>query len=111
MPSLHLIQNQSDPKLLPKPEQLGADVWISGYWNLALDTVKSLVGGQVYFHKAQAKPSFLGGEILDFRMADEPPYAGRIILLFRPDPQAKGVRAGPGGWSMEKKIDPNEPQP
>jgi hypothetical protein len=111
MPALHLIQNQSHPKLLPKPEQPGSDVWISGYWVLAVDTVRSLIGGRVYFHKAQAKPSFFGGEILDFRVANEPPYAGRIILLFQFDPQARGVRAGPEGWAMEMKIVLNEPQP
>jgi hypothetical protein len=104
MPALHLIQNQSDPKLLPKPEQPGAEVWISGYWSLSEGTAKSLIGGRVYFHKAQAKPSFLGGDILGFRVADEPSYVGRIILIFRPDPSAKGVTTSRAGWSMEKKI-------
>lgn len=59
MPSLHLIQNQTDPKLLPKPEQPGAAVWTSGYWSLSEATVRNLIGGRVYFHKAQAKPAFL----------------------------------------------------
>ena len=108
MPALHLIQNQTDPKLLPRPECPGADVWISGYWSLAEATVESLVGGRVYFHKAQAKPAFFGGELLDYRVADEAPYAGRIILVFRPDPQAKGVTTNRTGWSMEKKIVTNE---
>lgn len=35
MPSLHLIQNQTDPKLLPRPQRPGSDVWIGGYWSLA----------------------------------------------------------------------------
>ena len=46
MPSLHLIQNQTDPKLLPRPEQSGSDMWISVYWSLAEATVESLVGGR-----------------------------------------------------------------
>jgi hypothetical protein len=111
MPALHLIQNQTNPKLLPKPEQPGADVWISGYWSLAVDTVRTLIGGHVYFHKAQAKPSFFGGEIVGFRVADEAPYTGRIILQFRPDPAAKGVTTGRDGWSMEKKIVSKESRP
>lgn len=111
MPSLHLIQNQTDPKLLPRPERPGADMWISGYWSLAEATVESLVGGRVYFHKAQAKPAFFGGELLGYRMANEPPYAGRIILIFRPDPSAKGTPTSRDGWSMEKKIIFDESQP
>lgn len=104
MPSLHLIQNQTDPKLLPRPEKPGAEMWISGYWSLSVDTVKSLVDGRVYFHRAQAKPGFLGGTITGFHIADEPPYADRIILVFRPEPAAKGVITSRTGWSMEKKI-------
>lgn len=104
MAALHLIQNQSDPKLLPKPEQAGSDVWISGYWSLAEETVRSLMGGRVYFHKAQVKPAFLGGYLLGCRLAEVPPYAGRIILVFRPDPAAKGKTTSRTGWSMEKKI-------
>jgi hypothetical protein len=46
MPALHLIQNQTDPKLLPRPERPGTDMWISGYWSLADATVESLVGGR-----------------------------------------------------------------
>ncbi len=81
MPALHLIQNQTDPKLLPRPERPGSDVWMSGYWSLAEATVESLVGGRVYFHKALAKPAFFGGELLGYRVADEAPYAGRIIFM------------------------------
>lgn len=109
MPALHLIQNNPDPKLLPKPEQPGTDVWTSGYWTLAVDTVKSLIRGRVYFHKAQAKPAFLGGDLLGYRVADKPPFAGKIILVFRRDPSAKDVTTGKAGWAMEKKIVLNDP--
>jgi hypothetical protein len=104
MPVIHLIQNQTDPKLLPKPEQAGSDVWISGYWSLAEETVRSLIGGRVYFHKGQVKPAFLGGDLLAYCLAEEPPYAGRIILVFRHDPAAKGTNTSRAGWSMEEKI-------
>jgi hypothetical protein len=90
MPALYLIQNQTDPKLLPRPEAPGSEQWTSGFWNLSEATVRSLIGGRVYFLKAQAKPSFFGGELLDYRVAKEPPYAGRIILIFRPDPSIGG---------------------
>jgi len=46
MPALHLIQNQADPKLLPRPERPSSDVWISGYWSLSEATVESLLGGR-----------------------------------------------------------------
>jgi hypothetical protein len=41
---------------------------------------------------------------LGYRVADETPYEGRIILVFRPDPAATGTTTGRDGWSMEKKI-------
>lgn len=104
MPALHLIQNQSDPKLLPRPETPGSELWTSGFWSLSEATVRSLIGGRVYFHKAKVKPAFLGGELLDSRVAGEPSYAGRIILIFRHDPKTKGVTTDHGGWGMEKKI-------
>lgn len=111
MPSLHLIQNQTDPKLLPRPETPGSDQWTSGFWSLSETTVRALIGGRVYFHKAKAKSAFLGGELLDYRVSGEPPYAGRIILIFRPDPMAKGVTTDLAGWGMEKKIVHDELQP
>jgi hypothetical protein len=111
MPSLYLIQKQTDPKLLPMPERPGSDQLLSGYWSLSEATARSLIGGRVYFHKAQAKPAFFGGELLGYRVADEAPYAGRIILIFRPDPTARGTITSRDGWSMEKKIISDDPQP
>ena len=104
MPALHLIQNQADPKLLPKPEKPGSDQWLSGFWSLSEATVRALIGGRVYFHKAQAKPAFHGGDLLDYRVAEEPPYAGRIILVFRPDSSAKGMTTSRDGcWPLKRR--------
>lgn len=108
MSALHLIQNQSDPKLLPRPETPGSEQWTSGFWSLSEATVRALIGGRVYFHKAKAKPAFLGGDLLGYRVSEDPPYVGRIILIFRPDPNAKGVTTDLAGWGMEKKIVLNE---
>jgi hypothetical protein len=111
MPALHIIQNQSDLKLLPRPAAPGSEQWTSGFWSLSEATVRSLIGGRVYLHKAKVKPAFLGGELLAYRVSGEPPYAGRFTLIFRPDPKARGVTTDLAGWGMEKKIIHEQLQP
>lgn len=102
MNAIYLIQK--DPKLVPKPRRPGDSVWESGFWSVPVATAKALIGGQIYFHKLQKSPAFFGGEIVGFEVTPEGEYAGRIIFRFRPDPNARGTKAGPDGWGMEKKI-------
>ena len=62
MTAIHLIKN--DPSLQQiTPIALGSDIFHSGYWVIAEDTAKALVGGNVFFHKKQEESSFFGGVI------------------------------------------------
>ncbi|MCA1924985.1 MAG: hypothetical protein LDL16_01740 [Thiobacillus sp.] len=78
--------------------------WESGWWKISPDTAEQLVGGEIYFHKARAKPSFFGGLILSYRVETEGEWPGRILFRFRTGNEFKGVEAGMDGWGMEKKI-------
>jgi len=78
--------------------------WESGWWALAPSTAGQLVGGNIYFHKAQARPSFFGGNIIGYRIETEGLWAGRVVFRFLANPAFREVRASTSGWSMEKKI-------
>lgn len=78
--------------------------WESGWWKLSSDMAEKLVGGEIYFHKAQAKPSYFGGLVLSYRVETEGEWPGRIVFRFRAGQEFKGVDAGTRGWGMEKKI-------
>ena len=86
---------------------LGAEgnVWESGNWVLGVKTAEALIGGYVYLHKAQTRPSHYGGRVIGYRVLAAPePDAGRLVIHFQPDPSCKGVLAGPDGWGNEKKL-------
>lgn len=104
MNCIHLIQKDTDPKLLPKPEKEGSKIWTSGYWSLAAKTAEGLIGGMIYFHKAQVKPSFLGGEIVGYRVEESGEWKGRIVFRFREESSARGVKTGKEGWAMVMKL-------
>jgi hypothetical protein len=79
-------------------------LWESGWWAIAPETAQKLVGGHIYFHKAQDKPSFFGGRITAARVETEGNWPGRIVFTFVTGLEFKGVRAGSSGWGMEKKL-------
>lgn len=103
MNCIHLIQKETDPKLLPHPVK-GSEFWVSGYWTLSEKTAQGLIGGMIYFHKAQVKPSFLGGEIVEYRVEESGEWKGKIVFRFRQDASARGVKTGKEGWAMVMKI-------
>lgn len=78
-------------------------------WEIPARTAESLVGGDIYFHKRQKEPSYFGGKILAYRVHDSddgafPLCRGRVIFIFESSREHRGVSAGEGGWSYEKKI-------
>jgi hypothetical protein len=101
VPSLHLVERQDYVTRLAD----GSGEWESGYWAVSNDTAERLVGGDIYLHKAQDKPSHFGGKILSYRVQQGGEYDGRIIFRFRASMEHKGVRTGPEKWGNEKKIE------
>jgi hypothetical protein len=100
MNKIHLIERDGRFERVPESK----DEWESGYWTLTRAVAASLVGGDVYFHSARRDPSHFGGAVLSSRVQADGPFAGRTVLRFRYTKEHRGVRAGEGGWGVEKKI-------
>jgi hypothetical protein len=98
---IHLIEKQGRMK----PVRAGSAEYESGYWVINPETANRLIGGEIYFHKAQAAPAYFGGVIQSWRIQPEGEFSGRVIFLFLPDGQRfRGTLAGREGWGREKKI-------
>ncbi len=67
-------------------------------------TAIRLIGSHIFFHEAQAKPSFFGETILAVERIAEGEGAGRFIFTFRFDPKCRDVKTPREGWSQEMKI-------
>ena len=98
--AIHLIEKRGLIRLL----DLATDEYESGFWSLGSEKAQSLVGGDVYFHRARANPSFFGGRVLGYRIQAEGEFAGRVVLRLRSEMGHQGVKTGSTGWSLEKKI-------
>lgn len=102
MPKVHLIERITNVKLLSKEK----NEWASYAWAIGEETAKKLVGGEIYLHKAQDKPSHFGGKILSYFVLGEDAGqdVGRVVFVFQAGNEYKGIKAGKG-WAMEKKFD------
>jgi hypothetical protein len=102
MPKIHLIERITNVKLLSKER----NEWASYCWVVSEDTAKKLIGGEIYLHKGQDKPSHFGGTIFSYDVlpAEARGDAGRIVFNFKAGLEFKNVKAGKDGWGMEKKI-------
>jgi hypothetical protein len=110
MAAIHLIKNDPGlPQIAPIAQ--GSQIFRGGYWKIAKDEAKALIGGKIYFHKHKAEPSFFGGVITDTETVDQ--YPGRIGFIFKPDQKCKGFTTPLKGWRQEMKIircnQPNNP--
>jgi hypothetical protein len=100
MPKIHFIERDGRFERVPK----SPDEWESGYWKLTAAAAASFIGGDVYFHSAQKDPSHFGGTILGTRVQADGAFAGRTVLRFKYTKHHRGVRAGAGGWGLQKKV-------
>jgi hypothetical protein len=78
--------------------------WESGYWVVAEETARSLIGGQLYPHDGQDKPSRFGGDICSYRVHRGGGPDGRLVFRFKPTAQCKGVVTGREGRGNEKEV-------
>ena len=97
---IHLIERMAHMTCLDR----ASATWESGWWAVSTDTAAKLVGGRIFFHKAQDKPSFFGGRITKYRVETEGEWPGRIVFTFAAGQEFKAVKAGRDGWGMEKKV-------
>jgi hypothetical protein len=78
--------------------------WESGYWyRIGKKNADALIGGGIYFHKAQAEPSYCGGIITGYRIEHQGEFRGRYVFTYRPSPKFRGVSACTDGWTFRFK--------
>jgi len=97
---IHLIERIGNMKCIDKNIAL----WESGWWAVSTEKAEKLIGGRIFFHKAQDKPSFFGGKITKYRIETEGEWVGRILFSFTTGMEFKGVTTSREGWGMEKKF-------
>ena len=86
-------------------KKVQGNVFDSGFWDVPAATAEALIGGDIYFHRKQKEPSYFGGKITGYRISEaDAEYPGRVIFRFEYSSTHRGVSAGGGGWSYEKKI-------
>lgn len=100
MSALHVIEHGTSVK------RVSPDSWVhdSGDWTVSEETAKMLVGGDMYLHRNQSKPSHFGGKILSYRIHENGPLKGKVIFRIDPTMAHKDVVTAPAGWGMEMKI-------
>lgn len=101
MPAIHFVERLENVHVVDK----AANEWESGYWVVAEDTASRLIGGQIFLHRGQDKPSHFGGDILSYRVHRGDELEGRLIFRFRFNPKCKGVTTSREGWGNEKKVE------
>lgn len=97
---IHFIEKENIIRRLDKL----SNVWESGNWKISCVTADLLIGGDIYFHKAQDKPSYFGGKVTGYRVIDSGESKGRLVFEFEASMEHKGVKTSKDGWGMEKKI-------
>lgn len=102
MASIHFVERLGNFH----PVDKGSAEWESGYWVVSLETADRLIGGHIYLHDGQDKPSRFGGQILSYRVHVGGELDGRIVFRFRPLASCKNVTTNREGWGNEKKIVP-----
>jgi hypothetical protein len=82
------------------------NTYTSGSWDFSLNDAKKLVGGKIYLHEAKSEASVFGGLVCscqEFILADKDKASKkkRIDFIFLGEEDAKGVKWGGRGYSME----------
>ncbi|EKT4489506.1 MULTISPECIES: hypothetical protein [Shewanella] len=98
MEAIHFVEKLGNYRVVS--EETGE--WESGYWNVTVDAAAQLVGGDIFLHPGQLKPSTIGGKITGFRIATEK-NSDRIIFRFQKLDSHEGVVTEKEGWGNEQK--------
>ncbi|HVZ45618.1 MAG TPA: hypothetical protein VHA82_17540 [Ramlibacter sp.] len=101
MPSIHLIERLNNVR------RLADGTWESGFWVVAEEKARELIGGDLHLHSGQKEPSHFGGRILGYRVhrdANDAQIDGRIVFRIEPTGAHKGVSATGLRWGNEKAF-------
>ncbi|MBU1447013.1 MAG: hypothetical protein KKF58_01755 [Gammaproteobacteria bacterium] len=102
MNKIHLIERVNNLRIISKER----NEWASCCWVLTEDSAQKLVGGEIYLHVAQDKPSHFGGRIISYSVCldGSGSEVGRITFNFIAGMEYKNVKTEKSGWGNEKKF-------
>lgn len=96
---LHVIEKTKRNKRKVTQVEPNENIWITGLWRVSDTTAMSLIGGKIFVHPSQNKPSIIGGKVLSFTSNSN----GRKSFKFIADPELSNIFAT-GSWGNEKLI-------
>ena len=100
MAAIHFVERTDNVRKIDKSR----NEWESGHWPVPEETAKKLVGSVLYLHRTKHAPSHFGGDILDYRIEEAGPDAGRVVFKLRAKADCKGMKIDGKGWSKDCKI-------
>ena len=107
MAAIHLLERLDNVRKIDKSR----NEWETGYWAVTEDIAQKLIGSVLYLHRGKARSSHFGGDILDYRVEQSGPEAGRVVFKLRAKADCKDVKIDGKGWSKDAKILWSEPSP
>lgn len=96
--NIHIIE------ILNKFVKLPEDNWESGLWSLDEPKAQKLVGGEIYFHRKRNEPSYFGGSITGYRVAQDEDNQDKIIFTFKYAENCRNVKTDKQGWAKNVKC-------
>lgn len=100
MAEVHFVERTDNVRKIDKSK----NEWESGYWPLTPEVAKKLVGSMLFLHRTKLTSSHFGGDILDYRVEESGPEAGRVVFKLRAKADCKGIKIDGKGWSKDCKI-------
>lgn len=100
MAEVHFVERTDNVRKIDKSK----NEWESGYWPLTPEVAKKLVGSMLFLHRTKLTSSHFGGDILDYRVEETGPEAGRVVFKLRAKADCKGIKIDGKGWSKDCKI-------
>jgi hypothetical protein len=97
---IHLLERVDNVRKADKSK----NEWESGFWAVPEETAQKLIGSVLYLHRGKLQASHFGGTIIDFRIEEAGPHAGRVVFKLRADADRKGMKTDAKGWSKDFKI-------
>jgi hypothetical protein len=97
---IHFVERSDNVRKVDKSKY----EWESGYWPLPENIAQKLVGSVLYLHRTKLQSTHFGGDILDYRIEQSGPEAGRVVFKLRAKADCKGVKIDGKGWSKDCKI-------
>ncbi len=96
--NIHMVEPLNNFVKLPDHQ------WESGCWAIEESKARDLVGGEIYFHKKQQEPSFFGGIITGYRIAEDEQNHKKVVFTLQYKEDCRNVRTDKNGWSKRMKI-------